>query len=705
MTNIEATASVQPIAATSNVLVESCPDPACTAPTAASGASNKSTCAASDSTSSAPPTMQRIVTTVSSDESTKEVASASPDDPAVKDNNDAPVVRRFNPPKSEDGVVCAPSTSYNTTAKSNAGVATAISASDTEKASAPKENHVMKKCLPPVVHQPSTKNKDGIVSAPDASTTAKSNADAGVATADLSDATAEAKASALKNDYLVKKCLPSVVYRAGASNSVVRAAGTSHTTTETSIKSADIATVVSNDAAVIEQASAPKDDHLVKECLPPVVHRPHASNNEDGNVSAPAPGTSHAHGEVGGTDITNAVPSEQSSKVVAKSVRNDTFATAKVSKDEVACASNHVANGKVHTIATEATGSSRVLTAILPTIEVGGLITKRLDGVSIVAAPAKINAIENALAKKRKSEEEQLIAKKKAKVAKDPNAPKKHMTPYMHYATYARAWIKARNPNVTASVATNTVREGWKEMSDDARRVWNGKSAADKARYEKELAVYKNSEQGKAWQARVAEVSKQVTSKTAIDTTGDLKKAEDSTAPKPYGTAYMLYSDHARAWLKSRNPSLTNEEMTKSVTDGWNEMDYRALRYWNDRSAADKARYEKELAEHELGQAWQSQANVAAESKQPTIHATRDMKKAAYSNAPKPNKSAFMHYIGYALPQISLTYPQMEDAEATNAVQRGWDIMIPEVRNYWDGIAAADKVRYQQELVLFKAGF
>eukprot|EP00984_Skeletonema_dohrnii_P035243 scaffold34758_cov189-Skeletonema_dohrnii-CCMP3373.AAC.1 len=72
------------------------------------------------------------------------------------------------------------------------------------------------------------------------------------------------------------------------------------------------------------------------------------------------------------------------------------------------------------------------------------------------------------------------------------------------------------------------------------------------------------------------------------------------------------------------------------------------------------------------------------------------------SNAPKPNLSAYMHYDAYARDYIIRRHPMVEFAEVAKVVQRGWNAMTTQERTYWDGVAAADKERYQKDLACFK---
>lgn len=223
-------------------------------------------------------------------------------------------------------------------------------------------------------------------------------------------------------------------------------------------------------------------------------------------------------------------------------------------------------------------------------------MTKRIeDAANVAKAPIGVegegDVDQEASTNKRKSEDEPTKkdqpTKKKTKVLKDPNAPEKNKTAYMHYATYVRAWFKERNPNAKASEATKTVREGWRDLTYESRDYWDEKAIGDKERYEKELAAYKNSEKDKAWQAYVAaEESKQAASNSTNVANEDKKPAEDSTDP-----TFLIYDTYARRYIASRHPQKKDIEVTMVVQSGWNVLSAEVRNYWNKVRLADQLEY------------------------------------------------------------------------------------------------------------------
>jgi len=491
-------------------------------------------------------------------------------------------------------------------------------------------------------------------------------------TAVSSDDSATEVASASTDDPTVKNDnVAPVVHRPSASNNTAGIASAPGTSNNMIVNnSAGISAAVSSDDSTTEVASASTHDPAVQEeTVPPIVQRP-SSTNKVGTVNAP--GTSHGKSVKSAADIAPSVSSEESNMVAEKTVSPDTLLTAPVSTN-VGHIVHHPASGVVHTTATETAAPSPAMAACLSTTEVGGIMAKHIQGVSTATVPEETNADQHAQAKKRKFEDQR---KKKAKVPKDkdPNAPKKNLTAYMHYATRARANIASEDLQLKATEITSVVKGGWHNMSLQDRDYWNKKAAADKERYETDLAEYKKSDLGVAWQARLDRESMQVTSDSTFDIYAGTKKAsvveqskKYSDAPKPFVSAFMHYDAYARDHIKSKYPQMEDAEVKNVVQRGWNAITTQERAYWDGVAADDRLRYMKEL-----------------------------------SNAPKPNLSAYMHYDAYARDYIIRRHPLVEFAEVAKAVQRGWNAMTTQERTYWDGVAAADKERYQKDLACFK---
>ena len=226
---------------------------------------------------------------------------------------------------------------------------------------------------------------------------------------------------------------------------------------------------------------------------------------------------------------------------------------------------------------------------------------------------AKPNAKPKAKPKKRKSEDsdgpqqQSTKKKKKEKKAKDPNAPKRNLTAYIHYCNSTRDLTKASNPQMDFVQITKALSANWKALSSHERAVWDLKASADKERFQKDLAQYKDSDQYAKWQAKQMEETKPAAPDSISDENSKKK-------PKRNISAFMHYSKDSRGGLKASQPELTFGEIAKAMSVNWKALSVQERALWNEKAAADKQRYQKELAEYQNSQ---STAQDVDETKMP----------------------------------------------------------------------------------------
>ncbi|KAK4052308.1 Non-histone chromosomal protein 6 [Microbotryomycetes sp. JL221] len=77
---------------------------------------------------------------------------------------------------------------------------------------------------------------------------------------------------------------------------------------------------------------------------------------------------------------------------------------------------------------------------------------------------------------------------------KDPNAPKRPLSAYMHFSQQNREKIKSENPEASFGELGKLLGGKWKEMSDSEKKPYTDMADKDKARYEKEKEGYEPAE-------------------------------------------------------------------------------------------------------------------------------------------------------------------------------------------------------------------
>ena len=236
--------------------------------------------------------------------------------------------------------------------------------------------------------------------------------------------------------------------------------------------------------------------------------------------------------------------------------------------------------------------------------------------------------------------------KKKAKAAKkDPEAPKRAMSSYMHFAVEQRESVAKGNPTASMTEIAKILGEMWNRLEKgksgkDGTKKYDDLAAADKARYEGEKAEYDaqlarrkvQADQDKAdrLQHEKEEAMKLLKSKqaaaaanaAAIGTveTGAMddvsavtdsskknggkaaKKKKDPNAPKKASTAYLFFCNEKRGDIKSKMPeNTTNAELLTEVGRQWKDLSDKKKAKYVKMADKDKERYAKEMEKYNGG--------------------------------------------------------------------------------------------------------
>ena len=80
---------------------------------------------------------------------------------------------------------------------------------------------------------------------------------------------------------------------------------------------------------------------------------------------------------------------------------------------------------------------------------------------------------------------------RKEKKEKDPNAPKRAMTPYLHFAQTRRSSAKNEHPELNPRDLSRLMGKEWNEMSEDAKRPYVEKGNRSKEQYTEAKKNYK----------------------------------------------------------------------------------------------------------------------------------------------------------------------------------------------------------------------
>lgn len=176
-------------------------------------------------------------------------------------------------------------------------------------------------------------------------------------------------------------------------------------------------------------------------------------------------------------------------------------------------------------------------------------------------------------------------ASKKAKPAKDPNAPKRPLSAYFIFLNDFRAKTKKENPDLVKNVKEfgKAAGEEWRSLSDSDKEPYMEKNAELKEEYEEAMKHYKPpkgfSKSGKG-----------------------SKKAKDPNAPKKPMTAFFLFMGENRQRVKEEDPDLSHTQVAKQLGEEWQNLDADEKADFEGRYQTALAKWKKEKAAYDKKQ-------------------------------------------------------------------------------------------------------
>lgn len=121
-------------------------------------------------------------------------------------------------------------------------------------------------------------------------------------------------------------------------------------------------------------------------------------------------------------------------------------------------------------------------------------VEKKVTATPTPATPSTPSTPANTPATTEKSDKEKskklAVKRTVGKKVRDPDAPKRSLSPYFHFSAKRRPELKAAHPGTSFGDLTKMVAAEWNSMQDVEKKQFNDLAAADKTRYENEKASY-----------------------------------------------------------------------------------------------------------------------------------------------------------------------------------------------------------------------
>lgn len=168
------------------------------------------------------------------------------------------------------------------------------------------------------------------------------------------------------------------------------------------------------------------------------------------------------------------------------------------------------------------------------------------------------------------------IKEKKRRRKKDPNEPKRPLTPFMWFSTTNRESIKSTLTDNSFAEVARAIGLKWKEMDDLAKAPYVKVAADDKKRYIRQMENYLPSEEYAAPRRK-----KKIT--------------RDPNLPKKPLSAFMLFMQEHRPTIRASNPGANVGVVSKVAGEMWKTMtDEQKLPYQR-RQEQEKHRYQVQM--------------------------------------------------------------------------------------------------------------
>jgi len=167
---------------------------------------------------------------------------------------------------------------------------------------------------------------------------------------------------------------------------------------------------------------------------------------------------------------------------------------------------------------------------------------------------------------------------------KDPNSPKRGKSAYIFFCAAMRPQVKEELGEEGKSLIMAELGKRWKELKEDGDRAdelseYTKMAADDKTRYEDEKENSQPTEKQDKKAVEQEDVStdeEKVTKKKAVP---KKEESEEKASPKKK-SGYIYFCKHNREGVKTENPSMKAQDITRTLAALWKELTKEEQKEW-----------------------------------------------------------------------------------------------------------------------------
>jgi hypothetical protein len=278
------------------------------------------------------------------------------------------------------------------------------------------------------------------------------------------------------------------------------------------------------------------------------------------------------------------------------------------------------------------------------------------------------------------------------KKLKDPDAPKKPLSPYLAFYKQQVQAIKKKYGLSSAPEMSKKAGELWKGLSSKEKAKYEKLASQDKERYENEKKEYTRPSEEELKQKLVQAKEE--------------KKLKDPNAPKKPKSAYIFFSMKNRQLIKDETGFTTISEISKELGSRWKQMEADEKKEYVDMEIQDKDRYLEEMEEYKRPPIEELRKMSKEKPKRKTPSKTRSKTRSKTpsktpskkSSSVKKPRNAYIFYCQENRKIVKDEDPEKTTAEISKELGRMWKSLGDEEKERYIDMANEDKKRYKKEI-------
>lgn len=342
-------------------------------------------------------------------------------------------------------------------------------------------------------------------------------------------------------------------------------------------------------------------------------------------------------------------------------------------------------------------------------------------------------------------------------VAKSAGIPPTRPPPaFQLFAAEFREEVKESLPSANMGEVNAELRKMWNERSSEEKELYIGKANEAMTRYDQEKADYDAKRQeiertNRAMKAWHEDMRKEAALRLYEEEIAKRSEKSGATAaksgilqlekPKQPRSAWNFYVMQRRAELQSEaGPQPTLKEMNTELSESWNKLqrskkkvDKNLLQSIHERAAADRKRYEEEMAMYNArvaemrrkadeefaemekialqhyaekenqeemlreGKKAQVEKQKAIKEEKQLVRQQKKAEKEAKAAMPKAPRSAYNFFVMQNRSNVQAECPKLRATEIMGELGARWKAISEEDKEKYVQLAADDRVRYEKE--------